>query len=105
MRFAKYLFMFLSVGIFALPGPVLAKGGNNNNKKVTTLKEAEKISIEAVARYSHKKAELFSCRLVEENKKGWAFGCEEGDLDLPIGAVTIVFVQKENGRVEIEPGM
>ena len=105
MSSAKYIFMFFFVGIFMLPGQVLASDGDIKNKKVLTLKDAEKFLNETLAKYSHKKAELFSCRLVEENKKGWVFGCEEKDLDLSIGAVTIVFVHKKNGKVEIEPGM
>lgn len=87
--------MFFLVGIFVLPSQVLAKGGDNKSKRVLTLKDAEKILNEALAKYSHKKAELFSCRLVEENKKGWVFGCREKDLDIPIGGVTIIFVQKK----------
>ncbi|MFZ6778845.1 hypothetical protein ACO0LD_18630 [Undibacterium sp. Ji83W] len=71
MSSAKYIFVFFFVGIFMLPGQVLTRDGDIKNKKVQTLKDAEKISIDALVRYSHKKAELFSCTLIEERRSGF----------------------------------
>lgn len=105
MNLTKYIFLFLLVGIFVLPSQVLAKGSDNKNRKVLTLKEAEKMSTEAVAKYSHKKAELFSCTLIEEKEKEWILGCEGTEPNRPVASGPIVKVQKKNGKVEIEPGM
>ena len=95
MTIRLFLILFCSSLSFA----ALAKP-----RQVILPDEAKEIAEKAYKKHRNEDDLTFSCRLIEETDKLWAFGCENITTVPGPGAAVFINVKKLNGKVVVYPG-
>lgn len=76
----------------------------NANGKPLSLPDAKVIAEGAFKKYSDYKIKNFSCRLIEETKQIWSYGCEEATKTPLPGSVLFIIIDRITGKVTLIPG-